>query len=191
MTGDWIRTALHSAALVGVLIAAQGKGAALAQVKSTPDRAEVVYFALTLLGTPYRYGGNEPSTGFDCSGFVRYVFGQTLELQLPRRSQDIQRAGAKTSLDAVQPGDLLFFNTLGHPWSHVAIALGDGRFVHAPARGGRVRIEQLADPYWTARFNGARRFGGEAVVSVDSRSSPAFAAPRAADNVIDNPRVTP
>lgn len=188
MTRDPFRRALILAALA--CVSAQGADAAFAQDKPAPDRSEVVTFALTLLGTPYRYGGSEPSTGFDCSGFVRYVFGKTLDLQLPRRSQDIQRAGIKTSLDAVKPGDLLFFNTLGQPWSHVAIALGDGRFVHAPARGGRVRVERLAEPYWTARFNGARRLDGPAGEPVGAATEPQ-GAPRPVESVVDNPRVTP
>lgn len=122
-----------------------------------PSAAELVVYALTLIDTPYRQGGNRPSLGFDCSGFVRYVFGESLGLALPRRSEEMRRAGAVVNSDAVEPGDLVFFNTLGRPWSHVAIAIGEDRFVHAPARGGRVRIEKLSDSYWRARFNGARR----------------------------------
>lgn len=118
--------------------------------------ADVVVSALALLGSPYRYGGRTPA-GFDCSGFVGYVYGETLGLSLPRRSEDIVRVGAELARDALVPGDLVFFNTLGRRYSHVGIFIGDGRFVHAPARGGRVRVERLADPYWTARYNGARR----------------------------------
>jgi len=118
--------------------------------------AEVVVSALALLGSPYRYGGRTPA-GFDCSGFVGYVYGETLGLTLPRRSEDIGRVGAELPRDALLPGDLVFFNTLGRRYSHVGIFIGDGRFVHAPARGGRVRVERLTDPYWTARYNGARR----------------------------------
>lgn len=136
------------------LPAAQGQGEGAADVAATG--ADVVVGALALLGTPYRYGGRTPA-GFDCSGFVGYVYGETRGLTLPRRSEDIVRMGAELSRDALAPGDLVFFNTLGRRYSHVGIFIGDGRFVHAPARGGRVRIERLADPYWTARYNGARR----------------------------------
>ncbi len=128
-----------------------------AEAPVAPGAAELVVHALTLINTPYRYGGSLPSLGFDCSGFVRYVFGESLGLSLPRRSEEMRRTGASVNRDAVEPGDLIFFNTLGRPWSHVAIAIGEGRFVHAPARGGRVRIERLSDTYWRSRFNGARR----------------------------------
>jgi len=124
--------------------------------------AEVVVSALALLGSPYRYGGRTPA-GFDCSGFVGYVYGEALGVTLPRRSEDIVRVGTELSRDALVPGDLVFFNTLGRRYSHVGIYIGDGRFVHAPARGGRVRVERLADPYWSARYNGARRPDSTAV----------------------------
>jgi len=124
--------------------------------------ADVVVSALALLGSPYRYGGRTPA-GFDCSGFVGYVYGETLGVSLPRRSEDIMRVGTELARDALAPGDLMFFNTLGRRYSHVGIYIGDGRFVHAPARGGRVRVERLADPYWSARYNGARRPDATAV----------------------------
>lgn len=118
--------------------------------------SEVVVSALALIGSPYRYGGRTPA-GFDCSGFVGYVYGETLGVELPRRSEEMVRAGTELSREALTPGDLVFFNTLGRRYSHVGIFVGEGRFVHAPARGGRVRVERLADPYWSARYNGARR----------------------------------
>lgn len=124
--------------------------------------ADVVVSALALLGSPYRYGGRTPA-GFDCSGFVGYVYGETLGVTLPRRSEEIGRVGTELKREALVPGDLVFFNTLGRRYSHVGIFIGDGRFVHAPARGGRVRVERLADPYWNARYNGARRPDASAV----------------------------
>lgn len=131
--------------------------AASAQAPAMGGAADLVIHAVTLVGTPYRYGGSAPSAGFDCSGFVRFVYGETAGLELPRRSEDLSRIGTAVRRSDIEPGDLVFFNTRGRPWSHVAIAIGDGRFVHAPARGGRVRIEGLSDPYWRARYNGARR----------------------------------
>lgn len=159
-TGRLVCSSMLAVVLLACQTTAPPGGPAAREVRSTAlpsNGSDVVLYALTLLGTPYRYGGDEPATGFDCSGFVRYVFGKTLELQLPRRSEEIRKVGARTSLEDVRPGDLLFFNTLGQPWSHVAIALGDGQFVHAPARGGQVRIERIEAPYWKTRFNGARR----------------------------------
>jgi len=112
--------------------------------------------SLALVDTPYRYGGRTPA-GFDCSGFVGYVFAESAGVALPRRSEEIWRVGDRVDRSELAVGDLVFFNTLGRRFSHVGIYIGDGLFVHAPARGGRVRAERLADTYWEARFNGARR----------------------------------
>jgi len=149
----WVCALLALGALPASAPAQTGAGTA---DTTAPAGADVVVSALALLGSPYRYGGRTPA-GFDCSGFVGYVYGETLGLTLPRRSEDIGRVGAELPRDALLPGDLVFFNTLGRRYSHVGIFIGDGRFVHAPARGGRVRVERLTDPYWTARYNGARR----------------------------------
>jgi cell wall-associated NlpC family hydrolase len=123
--------------------------------------------ALSFIGVNYRYGGESPETGFDCSGLVRHVFRESLGLLLPRTSRDISRVGETVQRDALQPGDLVFFNTLRRGFSHVGIYLGEHRFVHAPARGGHIRIEDMRQGYWAKRFDGARRiaaadFGGEA-----------------------------
>jgi cell wall-associated NlpC family hydrolase len=122
-----------------------------APVESTLDKA------LDLLGIRYRWGGNKPETGFDCSGFVRHVFQEGLGLDLPRSARDQSRAGEPVAKDELQPGDLVFFNTMRRAFSHVGIYLGDNLFVHAPHRGGRVRVEDMSGRYWTKRFNGARR----------------------------------
>ncbi len=129
-----------------------------ASAQSAPESlaAEIVVRALALIDAPYRYGGGTPS-GFDCSGLVSYVFSESAGVVLPRRSEDMSRLGASVQLDELEAGDLVFFNTLGRRFSHVGVYLGDGRFVHAPARGGRVRIEPLTESYWVARYNGARR----------------------------------
>jgi len=120
-------------------------------------RSDMVVRALTLIDTPYRYGGSTPAVGFDCSGLVRYLYGTVAGRELPRRSEDMVKLGDSISRSQLEPGDLVFFNTLARAYSHVAIYIGDGRFLHAPARGGKVRIEALDDRYWTTRFNGARR----------------------------------
>jgi cell wall-associated NlpC family hydrolase len=133
-------------------------------VAAVPARAqqpavasEVVFGALSHLGVPYRFGGNDPQRGFDCSGLVRHVFMQAAALDLPRRSEDMARLGVPLEVADLAPGDLVFFNTRGRRYSHVGIYVGDGRFVHAPARRGQVRVEPLASRWWQARFNGARR----------------------------------
>jgi len=120
-------------------------------------RSDIVVRALAQIDIPYRYGGSTPAVGFDCSGLVRYVYGTVAGRELPRRSEEMVKLGDSISRSQLEPGDLVFFNTLARAYSHVAIYIGDGRFLHAPARGGKVRIEALDDRYWTSRFNGARR----------------------------------
>jgi len=113
--------------------------------------------ALALSGTPYKFGGISPETGFDCSGFVRYVFSQGANLTLPHGARAISQLGKAIPVDQLQPGDLVFFNTLKKTFSHVGIYVGDGRFIHAPSSGGGVDIVNMNDAYWSKRFNGARR----------------------------------
>lgn len=118
---------------------------------------DVLLSALSLSGTPYKYGGNSPDIGFDCSGFVRYVFSQAANLTLPHGARAISQLGKSIPVDQLQPGDLVFFNTLKNAFSHVGIYMGDGRFIHAPSSGGGVHIVSMKDDYWAKRFNGARR----------------------------------
>ncbi|MDP2170512.1 MAG: C40 family peptidase [Rhodocyclaceae bacterium] len=113
--------------------------------------------ALELMGVRYKRGGNSPETGFDCSGFVRHVFNQSLGLSLPRSALAISQAAERIDKQELQPGDLVFFNTMRRAFSHVGIYLGEGQFVHSPRTGGRVRIENMGDRYWKHRFDGARR----------------------------------
>ena len=119
--------------------------------------SELVVGALGLLGIAYRFGGNTPQSGFDCSGMVRYVFQHTLGLDLPRRAEEISRVGTKVDRKHLKPGDLVFYNTLKRTFSHVGIYLGNNRFIHAPATGGVVRVEDMNESYWVRRFTGARR----------------------------------
>lgn len=113
--------------------------------------------ALTHLGINYRYGGNAPDEGFDCSGLVYYSAHTSLGLKLPRRSADLARVGLKVDRQELAVGDLVFFNTLGRRYSHVGIYLGNQLFVHAPSSGGGVRVENMTKQYWASRYNGARR----------------------------------
>jgi len=114
--------------------------------------------ALNLLGTPYRMGGRRPETGLDCSGLVRYVYKQTQDIDLPHNARDISRQGEPVEPSELRPGDLVFFNTLGRPFSHVGIYKGDGKFVHASSRViGKVIVSDMNNRYWAARFDGARR----------------------------------
>lgn len=119
---------------------------------------EIVMRALGLIGKPYRFGGNAPDSGFDCSGLVRWVFDEKLASELPRSSLAMSRVGKPdVSRDALQAGDLVFFRTRGRVVSHVGIYIGEGRFVHAPRRGENVRIDRIDDTYWRVRFTNAKR----------------------------------
>lgn len=129
--------------------------------RATATAQDAVDQAIDLLGIRYRWGGSSPEAGFDCSGFVRHVFREGLGLVLPRSSTEMSKSGEAINRDELRPGDLVFFNTMRNAFSHVGIYLGDNQFVHAPRRGGRVRIEDLRDGYWTKRFNGARRVNPE------------------------------
>ena len=113
--------------------------------------------ALDLLGIRYRRGGSTPETGFDCSGFVSHVFHEGLGLELPRSAREMSRTGEPVAKNELQPGDLVFFNTMRRTFSHVGIYLGDNLFVHAPRRGAYVRVEDMTGRYWVKRFSGARR----------------------------------
>jgi len=117
----------------------------------------VVDRAMTYIGVPYRLGGNDPKVGFDCSGFVTYVYRNTLGLVLPRTARQLATVGVGIAREELQPGDLVFFNTRGSPNSHVGIYLGDSKFVHAPRTRTLVRIDSLDDPAYARRYDGARR----------------------------------
>ena len=124
---------------------------------SSGEAPAVVTTALALRGTPYRSGGSDPS-GFDCSGFVQYVFARHGR-QLPREVKDQFQLGKRIGKDDVRPGDLIFFQTVSKGASHVGIALGGDEFVHAPSSRGVVRVEKYTGGYWAARWVGARRLG--------------------------------
>jgi cell wall-associated NlpC family hydrolase len=134
-------------------------GAAAVAPLSRDAGAEVVIAAMNFLDRPYRRGGDSVDTGFDCSGFTRHLFGQTLGIELPRRAdeQAHDRSLMPVKRDALRAGDLVFFNTLRRSFSHVGIYLGDGRFIHAPRSGAQIRVESLSSAYWSRRFTGARR----------------------------------
>ena len=127
-------------------------------VPADPARANAVTLrALSLVGTPYRYGGNTPDSGFDCSGLVNYVYRDMLDLRLPRSSRELaQVQGPRLERERLASGDLVFFGS-GREVSHVGIYVGEGRFVHAPSSGGTVRLDRLDGPYWVSHYSGAKR----------------------------------
>jgi cell wall-associated NlpC family hydrolase len=139
--------------------------APVAEPEPPPDPAsDAVLRALGLLGVRYRFGGTTPETGFDCSGFVRWVFRDVpAALELPRASYDMARfAAPDVEPAALAPGDLVFFRIRGNRVSHVGIYIGESKFIHAPSRGGKVRVDRLDDRYWKRRYAGAKRILGAA-----------------------------
>jgi cell wall-associated NlpC family hydrolase len=133
---------------------------ATGQLDQWRDRAsELVVGALHFVGVPYRWGGDSVEEGFDCSGFTRHVFEMSLGRRLPRRAdeQALQAGLSEVAATELRAGDLVFFNTLRRPYSHVGIYVGEGRFIHAPRRGALVRMEDMRVDYWRQRYNGARR----------------------------------
>lgn len=119
--------------------------------------SELVVTAMGFLGVPYRRGGSSVDTGFDCSGFVKAMYEQTVGLILPRRANEQAAATQKIERHELQPGDLVFFNTLRRTFSHVGIYVGDNKFIHSPKPGAQVRVEDMRVHYWSSRFDGARR----------------------------------
>jgi cell wall-associated NlpC family hydrolase len=124
---------------------------------ATGLRKVLADFAMTLRNIRYHRGGREPSTGFDCSGFVRYVYQHTLGKELPGDSASQYLAGTKVERAEMKTGDLVFFRIRGKNVSHVGIYLGDGRFIHSPSSGKRVSVSALNEAYWAKRFVGAKR----------------------------------
>ena len=175
--GDELDRFLNARGLVdaparGVSAPAQAGPAPVPPSASTPHPAssnqpmdrmsELVVAAMGALGVPYRRGGNTYDSGFDCSGFVRAVVEQTLGLMLPRNAAQQAAATHEIERGELQPGDLVFFNTLRRTYSHVGIYVGDHKFIHSPKPGAAVRIEDMRVSYWDRRFDGARRVTGQA-----------------------------
>lgn len=140
--------------------------------------AKILDYATGLVGSAYKFGGKSPETGFDCSGYVGYVFKQAGGLSLPRTAVSISQVGEKITRSDLKPGDLVFFNTLRRTISHVGIYLGDNHFVHASSsRSGVVEISDLRDRYWSNKFSAARR------LDVTQSADAAAPAPQAIDSL--------
>ena len=138
-------------------IPSRNKAAKIKLDKVDIPTQELLLQAFSLIGVNYRYGGKSPETGLDCSGLVRYVFRQSMQMALPHNALAISKMGENIDKQELKPGDLVFFNTLRRQFSHVGIYIGDDMFLHAPSSGGGVQIVNLKDKYWQQRYNGARR----------------------------------
>ncbi len=144
---------------IGQLIAERGLLDRMVSASSQVEAkaSELVVTAMAFLGVPYQRGGTTVETGFDCSGFVRAIYQQAAGLVLPRKAAQQAAATQRIEKSELQPGDLVFFNTLRRAFSHVGIYVGDGKFIHSPKPGAEVRVENMDVNYWTRRFDGARR----------------------------------
>jgi len=154
----------------------EGKRGLLSSVMNSTSNVaskagDLVMNALGLIGVRYRFGGNSPESGLDCSGFVRYVFNDTFGFMLPRRSVEMSQVGTTVAVNELRPGDLVFFNTMRHTFSHVGIYIGDNKFVHAPSTGSKIRVDDMRASYWVTRYNGARRIDDSARVSTENTGS--------------------
>lgn len=123
-----------------------------------PRAQEVVLYALSLVDIGYRFGGKNPDAGLDCSGMVSYVFERAVGLKLSGSAAEIARRGRVIDGEGLAPGDLVFFDTRGAPYSHVGIYVGEGRFVHAPSANGRIRVDRLDRGWFATRFHEARTY---------------------------------
>lgn len=130
-----------------------------APAESSPVADDVLIRAIGLVGTPYRWGGNTPDSGFDCSGLIGYVYRDAAGISLPRTTRDmIVMRAPSVAINSLQSGDLVFFATNGGSQvSHAGIYVGEGRFVHAPSSGGTVRLDYLSNSYWSKAYLQAKR----------------------------------
>ena len=150
---------LALAGCAGVPHAPQGRITAAAfqnEQIASPAAREVAMYALMLLKTGYQFGGKNPAAGLDCSGLVTYVYREAAGMSLTGNAASLARLGKEVAPDQLRAGDLVFFNTLGRPFSHVSIYLGNGEFIHAPNSRGQVRVDRLTSHYWSQRFEMAR-----------------------------------
>ena len=141
-------------------------------VDSVSSKTEsLINEAMQLIGVRYRWNGDLPQSGLDASGFVRFVFRDKLGFLLPPKSSQMSKVGKPITREELQPGDLVFFNTMRLTFSHVGIYVGDNKFIHSPAKGSTVRVDDLASTYWDKRFDGARRLDGSDELSNAERNS--------------------
>lgn len=142
----------------GTPVAPAAAPVAVPETTAAPSRNnDMLFHALAAAGADYRQGGKSYQNGFDCSGLVAFVYREAYGLALPHNTLAQSRVGKTIDASELEPGDLVFFNTLRKPYSHVGIYLGEGRFIHAPKEGAVVRTENLKARYWATRFDGARR----------------------------------
>ena len=137
----------------------------------TGNSENLINQAREMIGVRYRWGGELAQSGLDASAFVSYVFNDKLSFLLPRKASQISRVGKPVTRDELQPGDLVFFNTMRLTFSHVGIYVGDNKFLHSPAKNASVRVDDMREVYWDKRFDGARRLDGSDSFSDEERNA--------------------
>ena len=150
---------MHKISLLLLIALLTACGSAPARQESAANERmnDLVMYAISLAETPYKYGGDNARSGFDCSGYVGHVYREVLDIKLPRTTKALSGVGDPLSQRELRPGDLVFFNTQRRPFSHVGIYVGERKFVHSPKTGSRIRVENMELDYWKSRYNGARR----------------------------------
>ena len=132
----------------------------IARFASAPGEeavGDLLLQAMSLIGVAYRFGGNSPTSGLDCSGFIKYVFQKSLKVNLPRTAAEMARVGKAVGREELAAGDLVFFNTRGFRNSHAGIYLGGSKFIHSPRSGKNIEVSNMGNSYWATRYDGARR----------------------------------
>ncbi|MBI5329543.1 MAG: C40 family peptidase [Betaproteobacteria bacterium] len=154
---------LPIAALFLALAMTSQAGAEESLSEDMVQTAQPLLKALSLIGTPYKFGGRDPQKGLDCSGLVKHVYKESAGVELPSSAREMSKQGEQVARETLRPGDLVFFNTRKKPHSHVGIYKGEGEFVHASSnRHKQVTVSRMDDKYWSRHFDGARRlFKGE------------------------------
>ena len=131
----------------------------ISHIKQEQGAQELMLHSMSLVGTPYKYGGSSSATGFDCSGMIQYVYQNALGVSLPRTARDMAAASRSIAPARLKTGDLVFFNTSGsNPYSHVGLYIGNGEFIHAPSSGKTIQTEKLAKPFYAKNYLGAHTF---------------------------------
>lgn len=128
----------------------------LSKLQADGIRREILLYTLCLLDIDYKFGGNNPAAGLDCSGMVVYIYKNVVKIDLPRSAADIAAVSTPISNNRMQVGDLVFFNTIGRSFSHMGLYIGDNKFVHAPKTNSVIQVEYLSTQYFASRYEGAR-----------------------------------
>ena len=149
-----------------IIIIKRGGSSTTSKAESSKEAGDVLMNAMGLLGVPYVFGGNSPSSGLDCSGLIKYVFQKSMNVNLPRTAAAMAKTGQSIDRDNLKPGDLVFFNTRGFANSHVGLYIGNNKFMHAPRTGKTVEVANMGTKYWTSKYNGARRIDANAQKAV-------------------------